>query len=346
MLGVMLDQIFTEQFEQVSIFSDKKTGLECIIAIHSTKRGPALGGCRFRSYAGYSDALFDVLRLAKGMTLKAACAELDLGGGKSVIVRDPNRTYDRRALMEAFARCVEQLNGRYITAEDMGTTAEDMDIIAEITNHVRGRATVNGDPSPYTARGVYNGILAGFEVLYGDRSVAGRVIAIQGLGAVGFKLAKLLAENGANIIGADINPTLVERASREIPNFTPVDPSKILFTEADCLSPCAGGGVLNPSVLETVKAPLIAGAANNQLSGPECYPVLKDRKLLYAPDFVINAGGLIKVASEGMQDAENWVSEKIEAITDRVLAIFNEHHSTGKSTEEIAYQMAASRLGD
>lgn len=340
----MLEPIFKEHFEQVSFFSDRRSGLECIIAVHSTKRGPALGGCRFRSYSSYMDALFDVLRLAKGMTLKAACAELDLGGGKSVIIKDPNRNYDRRSLMEAFAECVNKLGGRYITAEDMGTTAEDMDIIAEKTSFVRGQAKLNGDPSPFTARGVYNGIRAGFQTLFGDASVNGKVVAIQGLGAVGFKLAKILSENGATVVGADINPALVDRASREISNFKHSTPEEILFYECHCLAPCAGGGVLTQTVLQNVRCPLIAGAANNQLSGPECYQTLKERKILYAPDFVINAGGLIKVASEGMVNADTWIDAKIDAIFDRVLSIFEEHLQTGVSTEEIAYRMAESRL--
>ncbi|MCX7952016.1 MAG: hypothetical protein N2654_00060 [Deltaproteobacteria bacterium] len=342
----MIKKLFEEEFEEVVFFSNPRTNLECIIAVHSTKRGPALGGCRFWHYSSYEDALIDVLRLAKGMTYKAAAAGLDLGGGKSVIIKNPAVNYSRKELMRSFGECVNKLQGRYITAEDMGTTTDDMDVISEVTPFVRGCGKVKGDPSPFTAKGVFYAIQVGFRLLFGSEDVSGKTIAIQGLGAVGLKLAKILADSGSYVIGTDVSSEAVERAHEQINGIKIVSPEEIYKVDADCFSPCAGGAILNSSTIPLLKAKLVAGAANNQISSPECYELFKQKGILYAPDFLINSGGLIKVASETLNksDPEDWINQKLLSIKEKLLWVFEEHIKSGKSTEQLAIQLAQSEL--
>ncbi|MCS6893424.1 MAG: leucine dehydrogenase [Deltaproteobacteria bacterium] len=341
----MLEKIFEDSFEQVSFFSDPKANLKCIIAIHSTKRGPALGGCRYKFYDSTNDALWDVLRLSKGMTLKASAAELPLGGGKSVIIKDLTKPTDRGDLFRSFGKCVESLGGKYITAEDVGTTAEDMDVIAEVTSHVRGCAKVNGDPSPYTAKGVFLAIEKSFEYLHSSLNQKyPKTVLVQGVGAVGLKLILMLVDAGYEVSISDINQDRIREALQQIPNLTVVEPNQALSAPVTCFSPCALGAVINPESISQLQCKLIVGAANNQLSGPECYEPLRSKKILYAPDFIVNVGGLIKVASEGIQNAETWIDEKINKIPNRLISIFEEYERSSSSTEELAIQLAMRNL--
>ncbi|MEZ4319060.1 MAG: Glu/Leu/Phe/Val dehydrogenase [Myxococcota bacterium] len=289
-------------------------GLRAIIAIHDTTLGPALGGCRLYDYASEDDALRDVLRLSRGMTYKAAVAGLDLGGGKSVILGDPS--IKSEALFRAFGRHIESLNGRYYTAEDMNTNVQDMDYIRRETRFVTGAGSHvggSGDPSPVTAWGVFHGIRACLEVVYGSPSVEGRSIAIQGLGNVGYHLARYLSERGATLVFSDINNRKLEAAVQEF-GGTVVEGDAYYATECDVLAPCAIGGIVNQRTVGRIRAPIICGGANNILGVEERDgEALVERGITYAPDYVVNAGGLISVYSElkrwpehkAMEDAAN-----------------------------------------
>jgi len=300
--------------EQVLFCRDDVVGLRAIIAIHDTTLGPALGGCRLYDYASEGDALRDVLRLSRGMTYKAAVAGLDLGGGKSVIIGDPS--IKSETLFRAFGRHIESLNGRYYTAEDMNTNVTDMDYIRRETRFVTGAGSHvggSGDPSPVTAWGVFHGIRACLEVVHGTPSVEGRSIAIQGLGNVGFHLATYLAERGAKLIFSDINSRKLQHAVEAL-GGTVVEGDSYYETECDVLAPCAIGGIVNERTVSKIKAPIICGGANNILEDEERDgEALVERGITYAPDYVVNAGGLISVyaelkhwqTSKAMEDAAN-----------------------------------------
>jgi len=286
-------------YEQVVFCYDRASGLKAIIAIHDTTLGPALGGLRMWPYESEDDAIFDVLRLARGMTYKAAAAGLNLGGGKAVIIGDPKKDKSE-ALFRAFGRFVQSLGGRYITAEDVGTSVEDMDIIHMETDYVTGVSTAygsSGDPSPATAFGVWRGMKACAKEVFGTESLSGKTVAIQGLGHVGHHLARHVHDEGARLVVTDINDDAVQRSAKEF-GAEAVDPEAIYDVECDIFSPCALGAVLNPETVPRLKCRIVAGAANNQLLSESDGDAVEERGILYAPDYVLNAGGLINVADE------------------------------------------------
>ncbi|MEX2529827.1 MAG: amino acid dehydrogenase [Gemmatimonadota bacterium] len=290
--------------EQVSFWSEPELGYRGIIAIHDTTLGPALGGTRFWNYDNVDDAIVDVLRLARGMTYKAAIAGVNLGGGKSVIIGD-NRTRDREMIFRAHGRAVEALGGRYITAEDVGTSVDDMEFVRMETDAVVGLHGGSGDPSPVTAYGTYHGIRACAERLYGDPSLGGRHVTVQGVGHVGYHLCALLAEEGARLTVADIDPLRTDRAKKEF-GARIVEADEIYSVKADVFAPCALGAVLNDETLPVLEVDIVAGAANNQLALPRHGEALHEREILYAPDYVINAGGLINCYGE----LHDWGSDR------------------------------------
>jgi leucine dehydrogenase len=278
---------------------DKTTGLKAIIAIHDSRLGPALGGCRFVNYDTDEAAVIDALRLARGMTYKAALAGLAHGGGKSVIIR-PKGHFDRVALFRAFGRFIEDLRGHYITAEDSGTGLEDMEVIRTVTKNVTGVDVAHGgsgDPSPFTALGVRRGIEACVKHKLGKDSLKGVHVAIQGVGHVGYHLCKELHAAGAKITVADVDALKAERAQREM-GATVVSLDEIFGVQCDVFAPCALGSALNDQTISRLKATIVAGAANNQLAEPRNGDDLHARGILYAPDYAINAGGLVNVAQE------------------------------------------------
>jgi leucine dehydrogenase len=287
-------------YGEVHFERDAASGLRAIVAIHDTRLGPALGGCRFLPYAREEDALVDALRLARGMTYKAALADLPHGGGKSVLIRPDTAHFDRAALFLAFGRFVNNLGGHYITAEDAGTGLEDMEIIASVTKHVTGvdqRRGGSGDPSPFTALGVRRGIEACVKLRLGRSTLEGIHVAVQGVGHVGYHLCKELAAQGARLSVADVDPLKAERATREF-GATVVPLEEIFEIDCDVLAPCALGSALNDHTIPRIKAAIVAGAANNQLAEPRHGDDINARGILYAPDYAINAGGLINVAAE------------------------------------------------
>src|SRR2546426_231938 len=295
--GLDLFSLLAEhEHEQVSVYYDPSTGYRGIIAIHSTVLGPALGGTRFWNYQSDRAALIDALRLARGMTYKAAVAGLNLGGGKSVIIGD-NRTTRREALFRAHGRHVESLKGRYITAEDVGTTTGDMEYIKAETNHVTGLIGKSGDPSPVTAYGVYRGMKACARHRYGADSLSGKTVALQGCGSVGYHLARLLHTEGARIVCTDIDPQRVKRVVEEV-GAQAVATDAIYDVPADIFAPCALGAVLNDENVPRLQGEHVAGVASNQLAADRPRRPLQHRHLTYAPDYVINGGGLINVKTQ------------------------------------------------
>lgn len=332
-----------EDHENIVIVQDANTGLKAIIAVHDTRLGPALGGCRVWPYATPSEALNDALRLSRGMTYKNSLAGLELGGGKAVIIADPRKDKSE-ALMEAFGRHVERLSGTYITAEDVGVSPEDMEAVARHTDHVRGtQATGLGDPSPYTALGVFEGIKASVAHVFGDPSLSGRTVSVQGLGHVGFDVARQLHEAGANLIVSDIHKPAVEKAVEAF-GAKKVDPADAHKVEADVFAPCALGAGLNARTIPEIKARIVAGAANNQLQTPADGVALKNRGILYAPDYAINAGGVISIAlaKPGGNDLE--VREKTIAIGDTLTRIYDRAVRENAAPGQIADRMAEERL--
>ncbi|MFL6234505.1 MAG: Glu/Leu/Phe/Val dehydrogenase dimerization domain-containing protein [Thermoanaerobaculia bacterium] len=285
--------------ERVLFCSNPDVGLQAIIAVHSTVLGPGLGGCRMWSYGSTEEAMLDVLRLSRGMTYKAAAAGLNLGGGKAVIIGDAKKDKTEE-LLRAFGRYVESLNGLYITAEDIGTNTEDMEVVQHETRWVTGlspEAGGGGDPSPVTAFGTLQGIKAAVQHLDGDPSLKGRSVAVQGLGSVGYNLARFLRDEGAKVFGTDIDPETTARAREELGvEIVPVH--EILEVECDVVAPCALGAVINDDSIPRLRCRIVAGAANNQLKEDRHGQELHDRGILYAPDYVINAGGLINVYNE------------------------------------------------
>lgn len=332
--------------EELVFCSDVSTGLRAIIAIHDTTLGPALGGCRMYPYAGEREALVDVLRLARGMTYKAAAAGLDLGGGKSVIIGDP-RTGKSGALFRSFGSYVETLGGRYIAAEDVGTSTDDIAYASLETSHVVGKDREHGgsgDPSPFTALGVAQGIRACLEEVYGSSSAAGRTVAVQGLGHVGYHLCRLLHEDGARLIVADVNEAAANRAVEEFGAKTAA-PGEIAAVECDVFAPCALGAVVDDESLPGFRCSIIAGSANNVLLEPRHGEALAERGILYAPDYIINSGGLINVAGELEGYDEERVIERVMAIHDSVRRIIALSSRDGVPPNVAADTLALERLG-
>ncbi len=287
--------------EQVVYCHDEATGLRAIVAIYSTILGPALGGTRFYPYAAEQDALDDVLNLSKGMAYKAALAGLDLGGGKAVIIGDPATTKSE-ALLRAYGRFVQSLNGRYYTACDVGTFSEDMDHVARECSFVTGRTVAHGgagDSSVLTAFGVFQGMRAAAEVSWGSPTLAGRTVGVAGVGKVGRHLVNHLVEDDAEVVVTDVNGAAIARVQQEHPDVrVAADANALVAAELDVYAPCALGGALGDDVVEQLSAKVVCGAANNQLGHPGVEKRLEDRGILYAPDYVVNAGGLIQVADE------------------------------------------------
>ena len=332
-----------QNHEQVVALSDEKAGLSGFIAIHDTKLGPAMGGCRMWNYTDEASALTDALRLSAGMTAKNALANLDFGGGKAVIIGDP-RTDKTPDLFRALGRAVERLRGRYITAEDVGVTPRDMDFAAQTTGHVRGASASGiGDPSPYTALGVFHGILAALSHRFGDPGLAGLTVSLKGLGSVGFRLAERLSAAGAQLVVSDINRAAVDRAVEAF-GAVAVDPDDAHRVAADIFAPCALGGGLNAETIPEIKAAIVAGAANNQLASAADAWRLQDRGILYAPDFAINAGGVIAIALGLPGVSERRIVEKVEAIGATLSAIFARARVENRATAHIADQFAEERL--
>lgn len=296
----VFEQLSEMGHERVLFCSNPDVGLQAIVAIHSTVLGPGLGGCRMWPFASVEEALTDVLRLSRGMTYKAAAAGLNLGGAKAVILGDPKQDKSE-VLFRSFGRYVDSLGGAYITAEDVGTDMEDMELILTETSWVTGVSPAHGgggDPSPVTAYGVLRGMKAAAKWRYGESSLAGRSVAIQGLGSVGYHLAKYLHEEGAKLFGSDIDGEATARAADEF-GVEVVPPDEISRVDCDILAPCALGASLNDESIPELRCSIIAGGANNQLHDAEVHgTALYERDILYAPDFVINAGGLINVYNE------------------------------------------------
>ena len=295
----ILAQMTSTDHEQVIFCQNKEVGLKAIIAIHNTTLGPALGGTRMWAYASEDQALNDVLRLSRGMTYKAAISGLQLGGGKAVIIGDPKKD-KKPGYFEAYGRFVHTLMGRYITAEDVGTSVADMEAVLTQTPHVVGTKQSHGgsgDPSPFTAKGVFLGLKACAKKVYGTDDLSGKRVAVQGIGNVGYNLVKLLKNEGAKVTVADIDSERVELVRKEF-GVEAVSDEQILHLDCDIFSPCALGGVVNDQTLPNFRCQIIAGGANNQLARREHAAELKKRGILYAPDYLINAGGLINVSLE------------------------------------------------
>jgi leucine dehydrogenase len=337
-----------DNHELVVFGHDAPTGLRAIIAIHSTLLGPAAGGCRMWPYATTAEAVADVLRLSRGMSYKNAMAELPLGGGKAVIIGD-SRKAKPAELFEAFGRLVDSLGGRYITAEDVGTTTADMANVARATRYVAGLGAApgeaGGDPGPKTALGVFLGIKAAVKFRLGRGDLKGIRVAIQGLGGVGQHLCGLLAAEGAELFVADVHGAAVQRVCEQFKAHA-VRAEDVLALDVDVFSPCALGGVLDAPSIPRLRARIVAGAANNQLAQGQDGTALQAAGILYAPDYVINAGGIISVSREyhgGASEAQ--VIADIQAIPARLTEIFERARRENRATNAVADQMARERLG-
>jgi leucine dehydrogenase len=337
--------------EQVVFCCDEKTGLRAIIGIHNTHRGPALGGCRIWPYAHEADALTDVLRLSRGMTYKSAISNLPLGGGKAVILGDPRKIKSRDFFLR-FGEFVDSLGGRYITAEDSGTNVADMQTIAERTQHVSGihekrtgdGSLRSGDPSPATAYGVFQGVRAAVKHKYGRDDLSGLRVAIQGVGAVGLRLGRYLKEAGAKLWVADIFPEQARRAADELAAQV-VSVDEIFALDVDLFAPCALGAAIDDRALSQLRAGVVAGAANNQLATPAHDALLAERGILYAPDYVINAGGVIDVCYEREPNYDrDTVIGYIDGIYDTLLEVFRRADATGVPTGAVADRMAEEKF--
>ena len=338
----VFDAVDFDQHERVSFFYNKDMGLKAIIAIHNTNRGPALGGCRMWPYANEQQAITDVLRLSRGMTYKSAIANLSFGGGKAVIIGDP-RHQKSQPLFEAFGRVVDQFNGRYITAEDVGTSVDDMAFIKKTTPHVVGIPGGSGDPAPFTALGVFESIRAAIFYRLGRTSLQGLRVAVQGLGNVGYHLCKNLKEAGVHLIVSDIDPERVERVVKEFKAIA-VSPENIFSVETEIFSPCAMGAVINDQTLLQLKCLMIVGSANNQLESHAHGEILAKMKILYAPDYVVNAGGLINVSHEGPFYNAETVRDHVKGIYETLLEVFHKAENLHISTSQAADLIAEERF--
>ncbi|GAB3052314.1 Glu/Leu/Phe/Val family dehydrogenase [Virgibacillus ainsalahensis] len=329
-------------YEQMVICQDKNSGLKAIIAIHDTTLGPALGGTRMWTYDTEEEAIEDALRLAKGMTYKNAAAGLNLGGGKTVIMGDPKKDKNPE-MFRAFGRYIQGLNGRYITAEDVGTTVNDMGLIHMETDFVTGVSAdsgSSGDPSPVTAYGVYRGMKAAAKEAYGDDSLEGKTIAIQGVGSVAYKLCEYLNQEGANLIVSDINKEAVNRAVEAF-GAKACEPDAIYDVDCDIYSPCALGATINHDTISRLKAKVIAGSANNQLKSSEHGDIIHEKGIVYAPDYVINSGGVINVADELDGYNQERAMRKVETIYDSLNRVFEISRR-----DQIPSYVAANRMAE
>jgi len=335
-----------DDHEDVHVFHDAKSGLRAIIAIHSTNLGPAAGGTRLWTYASDEDALDDALRLAKAMSYKNAMAGIPFGGGKGVILR-PEGDFDREALFTAYGKAVNNLGGRYCTAEDVGVSPEDMKVIRAQTPFVGGLdegSAASGDPSPVTADGVFRGLHVAVRQVFGTDNLTGFKVAVQGLGHVGYNLCERLHKVGAKLIVADINSEVVKRAEDEL-GAVSCDPATIHAADVDIFAPCALSGAINPDTIEDIKAKIVGGAANNQLSSPNMGQALRERGILYCPDYVLNGGGIINVAAElsGQYDP-TWVDGKLDELCQTLTLVFDEATRHDMATNHVADEMARKRI--
>ena len=332
--------------EQLVFCRRDEVGLKAIIAVHDTTLGPALGGCRFYDYASEADALRDVLRLSRGMTYKAACAGLNLGGGKAVIIGNP-RADKSEGLMRAFGQFVDSLGGRYITAEDSGTSVADMDLIRQETDHVCGVSKFaggSGDPSPVTAWGVFHGIRASVDEVYGSPDLEGRTVAVQGVGNVGMHLVRYLHEVGAKTVVTDVDNERLEQCADEYGSEV-VGLEAIYEANAEVFAPCALGAILNSDTIPRLKMKVIAGGANNQLDEPAIHgKMLQDRGITYAPDYVINAGGLINVYAEIKHMPREKALRDAESIFHTLKRIFRLAKERGITEAQASNLVAEERI--
>lgn len=334
--------------EQVLICQDNHTGLKAIIAIHNTVLGPGLGGTRMWKYATEADAINDALRLSRGMTYKASISGLNLGGAKAVIIGDPAKDKSEH-LMRKFGRYVENLGGKYVTAEDVGTTTKDMEYVAMETDHVVGLPEImggGGDPSPVTAYGVYMGIKASAKKAYGKDSLSGKKIAVQGAGKVGLHLIERLHNDGAQVFVSDIFDTGLTIASEKY-GAKVVKPEEIFSQDVDIFAPCALGAIMNTENINKLKCQIVAGAANNQLEDENIHgDMLKAKGIFYAPDFLINAGGLINVYSEYNGYVREIAFAQTENIYNTVLDIYKKSEEDNINTQVAAIKLAEKRIND
>ena len=330
--------------EQILFARDDKVGLCAIIAVHSTVLGPALGGTRLVNYASEDEALFDVLRLSRGMTLKNSAAGLNLGGGKAVIIGDPAKLKSRE-FFHSYAGFINNFNGRYYTAEDVNIGASDVALMSEATKYVTGTPEVSGNPSPFTARGVYLAMKAGASVKFGSDSLKGKTVAVQGVGSVGYALCELLLKEGAKLKVCSRTKATVDKAVSAFgAEAVPVD--EIITTDCDILAPCALGAVLNTDNVKDLRCAMVAGAANNILLDAATGDALQKRDILYLPDYIINAGGVINCGVEiqdGVYDVD-LVNRKVDEIYDTTLKIISLAKDKSISTAQAADDYAMGRI--
>jgi len=335
--------------EQVVLCQDRATGLRTVIAIHSTALGPALGGTRFHAYASDEEAVEDALNLSRGMSYKNAMAGLDLGGGKAVIIGDPD-VLKTEELLLAYGRCVASLGGRYVTACDVGTFVADMDVVARENRWTTGRSPENGgagDSSVLTAFGVFQGMRAAAKTLWGESSLGGRRVGVAGVGKVGHYLVDHLVDDGAQVVITDVRPEAVERITSRHPGVTAVaDADALVRTPIDVYAPCALGGALDDATVAALTATVVCGAANNQLAHPGVEKDLADRGILYAPDYVVNAGGVIQVADELHGFDFERAKTTAARIYDTTLAIFERARADGVPPAVAADRLAEQRMAE
>ncbi|HXS00237.1 MAG TPA: Glu/Leu/Phe/Val dehydrogenase [Pyrinomonadaceae bacterium] len=338
----ILEKKTNSEHEKVFIGREPEVGYRGIIAIHSTARGPAVGGTRLWNYATEDEALTDALRLSRGMTYKNALAALPLGGGKAVVIGD-NKSLDREAIFTAHGRFVEALGGDFVTAEDVGTSPSDMEIVRRETSHVAGLLSGTGDPSPYTARGVFRAIQAAAKHVWKSEELSGVTVALQGCGNVGYHLAKNLHAAGAKLIVSDIDTRKIRPLVEEF-DAVVVETEEIIGVGADIFAPCALGGVINDRSIPQLRAQIVAGAANNQLLEDRHGEILKERGILYVPDYAANSGGVFSGCVELLGWKAEYVSKKVDEIYNTVLSILELAAAENISTSKAADRIAESRL--
>ena len=345
---IIFNDLSKYDHEQIVFCQDNATGLKAIIAIHNTVLGPGLGGTRMYHYASDKDAIVDVLRLSRGMTYKASIAGLNLGGAKAVIIGD-SKTQKSEAYMRKFGRFVQNLNGKYITAEDVGTTTKDMEYISMETDYVVGLPEIHGgggDPSPVTAYGVYMGMKASAKQVWGTDSLSGKTVAVQGIGKVGEHLLEFLNKEGAKLIVTDIHQEHLDRAV-SLYNASVVAKDEIYDVKSDIFAPCALGAILNTDNINRLKCAIVCGAANNQLADEDMHgKMLIEKGITYAPDFLVNSGGLINVYSEYTGYKREIAMASTENIYSQTLDIFKKAAKEGISTQAAAIQLAEKRIAD
>lgn len=333
----MFEQMENAGLERLHLACDPESGLRAIIAIHSTARGPAIGGCRFITYQSEADAITDATRLARGMSYKAALAGLPHGGAKAVIIK-PDHNFDRSDLMKSFGRFVQDLGGKYITAMDSGTQTSDMDFISQTTKWVTCTSQT-GDPSPYTALGVFEGIKASVKYIHGSDDLHSIHVSLQGLGHVGYAVAELLYKNGAHLTVSDIDNAKVLKAVNEL-GAKAVSPDRIYGVEADVFCPCGLGAIINDHSLQQLHCRIVAGSANNQLEREEHGELLRRRGILYAPDYLINAGGLIFVAMQHAGQSDAAIHSKVRQIGTSLGQLYQQADQEDRCTHHIANERA------